>query len=97
MCTHTAVRTHQGMSDDIYCINVSRFIMCCYVLPRLWFPCVDTYTELCSWTLKFVVPATMTAISVGDLTEQVLTYKLCNPIYWSTLIKYVHILTYFLF
>ncbi len=113
MCTHTAVRTHQGgivessiivhyviqtecssqlftqkMSCFTHFVHVdwyhnringvrTVFCVCCNVLlPRLWFPCVDTYTELCTWTLKFVVPASMTAISVGDLTEQV-----CIPIY----------------
>ena len=39
----------------------------------LWFPCVDSYTEPCHWTLYFTVPAHMIAISCGDLTEQVST------------------------
>lgn len=38
---------------------------------RLWFPCVDSYTEPCHWTLSFTVPAAMVAVSCGDLTEQV--------------------------
>jgi len=38
---------------------------------RLWFPCVDTYTELCTWSLRFVVPSNMAAVSCGELTEQV--------------------------
>lgn len=40
---------------------------------RLWFPCVDTYSEPCTWKLEFTVDASMTAISVGDLVETVLT------------------------
>ncbi len=51
------------------------FVIVVHLFPRLWFPCVDTYTELCTWSLKFVVPPHMTAISVGDLTEQVGVYQ----------------------
>ena len=42
-----------------------------YFPVRLWFPCVDSYTEPCHWTLYFTVPANMMAISCGDLVEQV--------------------------
>ena len=47
-------------------------MLCC----RLWFPCVDSYTEPCHWTLYFTVPAHMTAISCGDLVEQVYSMDL---------------------
>lgn len=40
---------------------------------RLWFPCVDSYTEVCHWSLSFTVPHNMKAISCGDLTEQILS------------------------
>ena len=40
-------------------------------LIRLWFPCVDCYTEPCPWSLCFTVPSNMIAVSCGDLTEQV--------------------------
>ncbi|XP_077971287.1 transcription initiation factor TFIID subunit 2-like [Styela clava] len=40
---------------------------------RLWFPCVDTYSEPCTWKLEFTVDATMTAVSVGELVETVFT------------------------
>ncbi len=38
---------------------------------RLWFPCVDSYSEPCHWDITFVVPANMTAVSCGELTETV--------------------------
>ncbi|KAL5486751.1 hypothetical protein EMCRGX_G019270 [Ephydatia muelleri] len=37
---------------------------------RLWFPCVDSYTEPCHWSLNFTVPSNMVAVSCGDLVEQ---------------------------
>ena len=40
---------------------------------RLWFPCVDSYNELCTWKLEFTVDESMTAIASGDLLEVVYT------------------------
>nr|XP_002126792.1 transcription initiation factor TFIID subunit 2-like [Ciona intestinalis] len=40
---------------------------------RLWFPCVDTYSEPCTWKLEFTVEDSMTAVSCGDLVETVYT------------------------
>ncbi|XP_017782255.1 PREDICTED: transcription initiation factor TFIID subunit 2 [Nicrophorus vespilloides] len=40
---------------------------------RLWFPCVDSYAEPCTWKLEFTVDENMTAVSNGDLTEVVFT------------------------
>lgn len=40
---------------------------------RLWFPCVDSYAEPCTWKLEFTVDESMTAISNGDLNEVVFT------------------------
>lgn len=37
---------------------------------RLWFPCVDSYTELCHWSLNFTVSSNMVAVSCGELVEQ---------------------------
>lgn len=34
---------------------------------RLWFPCIDSYSEVCTWELEFTVAAALTAISCGDL------------------------------
>lgn len=43
---------------------------------RLWFPCVDSYCEPCTWKLEFTVDSTMTAVSSGDLLEVVYTTDL---------------------
>ena len=40
---------------------------------RLWFPCVDSYAEPCTWKLEFTVDEKMTAVSCGDLIEVVMT------------------------
>ncbi|GJQ75752.1 putative zinc ion binding protein [Trypoxylus dichotomus] len=40
---------------------------------RLWFPCVDSFAEPCTWKLEFTVDENMTAVSNGDLTEVVFT------------------------
>ncbi|ELT93532.1 hypothetical protein CAPTEDRAFT_221667 [Capitella teleta] len=48
---------------------------------RLWFPCVDSYTELCTWKLEFSVDMYMTAVSCGDLIETVYTADLRKKTY----------------
>lgn len=40
---------------------------------RLWFPCIDTSSELCTWKLEFTVDESMTAVSCGDLVDTVYT------------------------
>uniref|UniRef100_A0A8C2UU57 Transcription initiation factor TFIID subunit 2 n=1 Tax=Chinchilla lanigera TaxID=34839 RepID=A0A8C2UU57_CHILA len=40
---------------------------------RSWFPCVDSYSELCTWKLEFTVDAAMVAVSNGDLVDTVYT------------------------
>ncbi len=40
---------------------------------RLWFPCVDSFSEICTWKLEFTVDESMTAISCGELLEVVYT------------------------
>lgn len=45
---------------------IFHFISC-----RLWFPCVDSYSELCTWNIDVTVDKDMVAVSCGDLTEQV--------------------------
>ena len=36
---------------------------------RLWFPCIDTTSEPCTWKLEFTVEESMTAVSCGELVE----------------------------
>ncbi|KAJ8394656.1 hypothetical protein AAFF_G00044590 [Aldrovandia affinis] len=43
---------------------------------RFWFPCVDSYSELCTWKLEFTVDAAMVAVSCGDLVETVYTHDM---------------------
>ena len=38
---------------------------------RLWFPCVDSFSELCTWNIDVTVDKDMVAVSCGELTEQV--------------------------
>ena len=40
---------------------------------RAWFPCIDTYSEPCTWKLEYTVDKAMTAVSAGDLMETVYT------------------------
>jgi transcription initiation factor TFIID subunit 2 len=40
---------------------------------RLWFPCIDSFAEPCTWRLEFTVDENMTAVSCGDLIEVVYT------------------------
>ncbi|KAG5887800.1 hypothetical protein JTB14_019391 [Gonioctena quinquepunctata] len=40
---------------------------------RLWFPCVDSFAETCTWKLEFTVDEELTAVSNGDLIEVVYT------------------------
>merc|ERR1719230_2432461 len=40
---------------------------------RLWFPCIDTTSEPCTWKLEFTVDESMTAVSCGELLETVYT------------------------
>ncbi|KAL7294026.1 hypothetical protein TKK_0012596 [Trichogramma kaykai] len=40
---------------------------------RLWFPCIDSYAEPCTWKLEYTVDDFMTAVSCGDLVEVVYT------------------------
>ena len=52
---------------------------------RLWFPCIDTFSEPCSWKLEFTVDASMTAVSCGDLIETVLSSDLKRKTFHYTL------------
>jgi len=38
---------------------------------RQWFPCIDAYSEPCTWKLEFTVDSSLTAVSCGDLIETV--------------------------
>lgn len=40
---------------------------------RLWFPCIDSFAEPCTWKLELTVDECMTAVSCGELVEVVYT------------------------
>lgn len=52
---------------------------------RLWFPCVDSFAETCTWKLEFTVDEDMTAISNGDLNEVVYTPDMRRKTYHYSL------------
>lgn len=52
----------------LFCIT----LLVIFILCRLWFPCVDSYSELCTWNIDITVDKDMVAVSCGDLIEQVL-------------------------
>nr|XP_018909078.1 PREDICTED: transcription initiation factor TFIID subunit 2 isoform X1 [Bemisia tabaci] len=49
------------------------YSMCHENSSRLWFPCIDSYAEPCTWRLEFTVDENMTAVSCGELIEVVYT------------------------
>ncbi|KAH6921855.1 hypothetical protein HPB50_005416 [Hyalomma asiaticum] len=40
---------------------------------RLWFPCIDSFADPCTWKMEFTVDSNMIAVSCGDLVETVYT------------------------
>lgn len=38
---------------------------------RMWFPCIDSYNELCTWKIEVTVEAMMVAITAGELIDTV--------------------------
>uniref|UniRef100_A0A2C9LKD2 Transcription initiation factor TFIID subunit 2 n=1 Tax=Biomphalaria glabrata TaxID=6526 RepID=A0A2C9LKD2_BIOGL len=48
---------------------------------RLWFPCMDTFSEPCTWKIEVTVDRDMTAISCGDLVGVEFTEDLLEKTY----------------
>ena len=40
-------------------------------LFRLWFPCIDSYNDVCTWKIDFTVDKDFTAVSAGELQDKV--------------------------
>ncbi|XP_017100570.2 transcription initiation factor TFIID subunit 2 [Drosophila bipectinata] len=54
--------------------NCSHMFTNCYEnSTRLWFPCVDSFADPCTWRLEFTVDKNLTAVSCGELVEVVMT------------------------
>lgn len=45
---------------------------CVFKFTRLWFPCVDSFSEVCTWKIDVTVDKDLLAVSCGELVEQVL-------------------------
>ncbi|XP_037931409.1 transcription initiation factor TFIID subunit 2 [Teleopsis dalmanni] len=52
---------------------------------RLWFPCIDSFADPCTWKLEFTVEKHLTAVSCGELVEIVMTPDLRSKTYHYTL------------
>ncbi|XP_065359365.1 transcription initiation factor TFIID subunit 2 [Calliphora vicina] len=52
---------------------------------RLWFPCVDSFADPCTWKLEFTVDKHLTAVSCGELMEVVMTPDLRRKTYHYSL------------
>lgn len=52
---------------------------------RLWFPCIDSYSEPCTWKLEFTVDSSMTALSCGDLVDTVTSSDMKRKTYLYSL------------
>ena len=52
---------------------------------RLWFPCVDSFADPCTWKLEFTVDKHLTAVSCGELIDVVMTPDLRRKTYHYTL------------
>lgn len=52
------------------CICGGDASVCVYVLSRLWFPCVDSQSELCPWDIAVTAPVNLVAVASGELTDQ---------------------------
>ncbi|BES95185.1 Transcription initiation factor TFIID [Nesidiocoris tenuis] len=61
------------------------FTYCYENSSRLWFPCVDSFAEPCTWRLEFTVDESMTAVSCGDLLEVVYTPDMRRKTYYYSL------------
>ncbi|UXI16704.1 Rap guanine nucleotide exchange factor 2 [Sarcoptes scabiei] len=53
--------------DDMFTEHL--FTYDSYNSSRLWFPCVDVFSESCTWTILVVCDENFTVISSGDLIE----------------------------
>jgi len=41
---------------------------------RLWFPCIDSYHDVCTWKIDFTVHKALTAVCPGELQEKILSH-----------------------
>lgn len=70
---HFVIPDDGSENPNIYELGAHMFTYGHENSSRLWFPCVDSYAEPCTWKLEFTVDEKMTAVSCGDLVEVVMT------------------------
>ncbi|EDW69454.1 uncharacterized protein Dvir_GJ12109 [Drosophila virilis] len=60
--------------DETAQLNCAHMYTNCYEnSTRLWFPCVDSFADPCTWRLEFTVDKNLTAVSCGELVEVIMT------------------------
>lgn len=67
---HFAIPEGEGTMTEL---AAHMYTYCHENSSRLWFPCVDSFAEPCTWKLEFTVDESMTAVSCGELVEVVMT------------------------
>ena len=67
----TVVKTETAAPVSMAELGAHLFTCCDENASRLWFPCVDSFAEPCTWRLEFTVDESMTAVSCGELAEVV--------------------------
>ncbi|KAH8361580.1 hypothetical protein KR084_008772, partial [Drosophila pseudotakahashii] len=72
-------------TDEETQMNCSHMFTNCYEnSTRLWFPCVDSFADPCTWRLEFTVDKNLTAVSCGELVEVIMTPDLRKKTYHYT-------------
>lgn len=61
------------------------FTYCHENSTRLWFPCIDSFSDPCTWKLEITVDKHLTAVSCGELIEIVMTSDLRKKTFHYTL------------
>lgn len=70
---HFAIPPGEGTLNEL---GAHMFTYCDENTSRLWFPCVDSFAEPCTWKLEYTVAEGMTAVSCGELVETSMTADL---------------------
>ena len=47
------------------------------LLLRLWFPCIDSLSEVCTWKIEVTADTGMSVVCPGELVEKVIS-KIAN-------------------
>ena len=87
---------HAFQPSTLWCASCfpTQYILVCFIIMlsnpvqstmsvccRLWFPCVDSYSEPCTWKLEFTVDPSMIAVSCGDLIDTIYSPDMTSKTY----------------